>query len=774
MGTSYAPPQCYFADARERDFYIRELRNFVPDEVFDVHAHVYRTDHGPAFSEGLVTVDIATWRGYTRSWMEEQAPASGLYFGFPTRDSDPKQDNDLLADELTRHPGSRGLLLTTPHCDPQVVERRIVDERWAGLKVYHCYADRTDTYNATIDEYLPVWMWELAHRHELAIMLHIVRPRALADEVNQRDIRSRCLRYSGARLILAHAARGFCAQHTIQGLASLRGLNNVYFDTSAICESGALVAIIQNFGTSRLMYGSDFPVSQIRGRNVSVGDGFVWLYDTHLDDSAAVHGRPVINGIESLLALRQAAHLAHLNDKDIERIFASNAMQLLELNAPATRSITQDTYDTARMLIPGGTQLLSKRPEMYAPGCWPAYFAEAHGVEVIDLDQRRFIDMSLTGIGSTLLGYSDPDVNAAVGRRIHLGSMSSLNPPDEVELSELLVKLHPWADRVRYTRTGGEAMSVAVRIARAATCRDSVAFCGYHGWSDWYLAANLSTIDADPLKGHLLSGLEPRGVPKSLADTATPFSYNRLDQLEEIVRGRGKDLAAIIMEPMRHNEPDPGFLEGVRELADRCGAVLIFDEITTGWRFESGGVHLRFPVVPDIAVFSKALGNGFPIAAVLGVARVMEAAQSTFISSTMWTEGVGPAAALATIHKLMAHDVVDHIHCIGNQFQTGLRALSDKYELGMQVGGPACLTQIGFQTDQPAAVMTLYTKYMLEYGFLASAGFYPTFAHQSCHVDSFLTAADEVLASVFAAVRSGKVEELISGKVKQVGFTRLT
>ena len=328
---------------------------------------------------------------------------------------------------------------------------------------------------------------------------------------------------------------------------------------------------------------------------------------------------------------------------------------------------SQELYRRAKQLIPGGTQLLSKRPEMFAPDQWPPYYRSARGCEVVDLDGNTYLDMSITGIGACLLGYADPDVTDAVVRRVQNGSMCTLNPPEEVELAETLIGLHPWAQNVRFARSGGEAMAVAVRIARAATGRDVVAFCGYHGWHDWYLAANrVPAGQADPLQGHLLPGLSPRGVPSQLAGTALPFNYNKLDELAAIVRQHAGNLAAVVMEPTRNVPPQPGFLEGVRELCDRSGAALIVDEITAGWRFALGGAHLLYGLQPDVAVFAKALGNGHPMAAIIGRARVMQTAQDSFISSTYWTEGVGPVAALATIRKLRQVDVPAHVRAIGS------------------------------------------------------------------------------------------------------------
>ena len=249
----------------------------------------------------------------------------------------------------------------------------------------------------------------------------------------------------------------------------------------------------------------------------------------------------------------------------------------------------------AKNRIPGMTQLLSKRPDMFAPGVWPGYYSMAKGVEIWDLDGNRYIDMSIAGIGANILGYADSDVDAAVVEAIQNGNSSSLNCPEEVELAELLCKLHPWAEMVRYARTGGEAMAIAVRIARAYTEKDKVAFCGYHGWHDWYLAANLGTENA--LGEHLLTGLNPNGVPKGLTGTAIPFRYNHLEELQAIVEKNRKDIAAIIMEPIRNVQPQPGFLEGVRALADDIGAVFIIDEISAAFRMNSGGAHLVFGIL---------------------------------------------------------------------------------------------------------------------------------------------------------------------------------
>ena len=454
-----------------------------------------------------------------------------------------------------------------------------------------------------------------------------------------------------------------------------------------------------------------------------------------------------------------------------------NAADLLSALAQGLKlmsSTGQTLYRRAKALFPGGTQLLSKRPEMFAPDQWPPYYREARGCEIVDLDGTRFIDMSLMGIGACLLGYNDPDVTAAVVARVQAGSMCTLNAPDEVELADALLSIHPWAENVRYARTGGEAMAVAVRIARARTGRDLVAFCGYHGWHDWYLAANRAAAGStDQLRGHLLPGLAPAGVPAALAGTALPFAYNRLDELAQIVSREGGRLAAVVMEPTRSTPPAPGFLEGVRELCDQSGAVLVLDEITIGWRLCLGGAHLRWGLRPDLAVFAKALGGGHPMAAVIGTADVMQAAQESFISSTYWTEAVGPAAALATVRKMQRIDVPGHLTAIGERFRAGMAEIAARHGVPLKLSGYPALTSLSFEHPDALALQTLLTVRMLARGILAGAGFYVSLAHRPEHVDAYLAAADEIFAELAQAIRAGDAAARIGGPVRHSGFARL-
>jgi len=428
-------------------------------------------------------------------------------------------------------------------------------------------------------------------------------------------------------------------------------------------------------------------------------------------------------------------------------------------------------WNKAKKIIPGGTQLLSKRSEQFLPEQWPSYFKKAKGIEVWDLDGNRYLDMSYMGIGACILGYADEDVNRAVKKVIDECSMCTLNSPEEVELAELLIKLHPWAEMVRYTRTGGEATAVAIRIARAHTGKDKLAFCGYHGWGDWYLSANLA--DEKNLDGQLLPGLKPLGVPRALKGTAIPFNYNKIEELEKIVDEN--NIGTIVMEPRREHSPEKRFLEKVRKIADRIGAVLIFDEITSGWRMNVGGIHMLYKVYPDIAVLGKAMSNGFPMAAVVGTREVMDVAQDSFISSTYWTERVGPAAAIATINKIKKHDVPTHLCKVGNLITKGWKGLAKEHGLKIDVMGIPPLTTFKFGYGAlNQALHTLFTQEMLERGFLASKSVYVSYSHNEDHVKKYLENVGGVFKTMAKTIEDNKVHDLLKGPIAHEGFRRLT
>ncbi|MFN9649469.1 MAG: aminotransferase class III-fold pyridoxal phosphate-dependent enzyme, partial [Pseudanabaena sp.] len=413
--------------------------------------------------------------------------------------------------------------------------------------------------------------------------------------------------------------------------------------------------------------------------------------------------------------------------------------------------------------------LLSKRAEMFLPEKWPAYFSKAKGCHVWDLDGRKYVDMSIMGIGTNILGYGHPEVDEAVRKTIDAGNMSTLNCPEEVYLAERLVELHPWADMVRFARTGGEANAIAIRIARAASGRSKVAVCGYHGWHDWYLAANLG--DESNLAGHLLPGLEPNGVPASLRDTIYPFNYNRFDELEALVQTH--DIGVIKMEVCRSEKPQNNFLEKIRKLASDRGIVLIFDECTSGFRQTLGGLHKLYGVEPDMAMFGKALGNGYAITATIGRREVMEAAQSTFISSTFWTERIGPTAALKTL------EVMERLHSWEQITQTGQaigerwRNLAIKHNLNIKLTGIPAIIGFSFESDNNLAYKTLITQEMLAQGYLASNIIFACLEHTQDIIDNYFKALEPIFEMIAKCEDGMDVAKILNSQICHNGFKRL-
>ena len=448
-------------------------------------------------------------------------------------------------------------------------------------------------------------------------------------------------------------------------------------------------------------------------------------------------------------------------------LFAGNSH--LKRNEGASMNTGQKLWKRAKRVIPGGNMLLSKRAEMFLPDQWPTYFSKAKGCTVWDLDGNDYIDMSIMGIGTNTLGYGHPEVDDAVQRCVASGNMSTLNCPEEVFLAEKLIELHPWAQMVRFARTGGEANAIAIRIARAASGKEKVAICGYHGWHDWYLAANLG--DEKNLAGHLLPGLEPNGVPQALCGTVLPFNYNRLDELEALTHAH--DIGVIMMEVSRTHGPAQAFLSKVRELATRRGIVLIFDECTSGFRQSCGGLHKNYGVEPDIAMFGKALGNGYAITAAIGRREIMEAAQTSFISSTFWTERIGPSAAIKTLEVMQREKSWERITSTGKEITARWQALAGKYGLSISTNGLSALTGFTFAGENALAYKTLITQEMLPKGYLAATSVYVCIDHTAEVVDRYFDALEPIFGLIKQCEEGRDILTLLKGPICHAGFKRL-
>ncbi len=444
--------------------------------------------------------------------------------------------------------------------------------------------------------------------------------------------------------------------------------------------------------------------------------------------------------------------------------------QHLVRNEGAILGTGQKLWKRAKKVIPGGNMLLSKRAEMFLPNFWPAYYSKAKGCRVWDLDGNEYIDMSIMGIGTNILGYAHPEVDEVVLDVVSKSNMSSLNCPEEVYLIEKLIDLHPWAEMGKLARTGGEANAIAIRIARAATGKDNIAICGYHGWHDWYLSVNLT--EEDGLSSHLLPGLGTSGVPKNLGGTVFPFQYNNFSELETLVKT--KNIGTIKMEVSRNIEPENNFLHKVRQFATENNIILIFDECTSGFRQSFGGLHKVYNVEPDIAIFGKALGNGYAITAVIGRREVMEAAQTTFISSTFWTERIGPTAALKTLEVMEKVKSWEKITETGKYIKSRWKELALKYSLSLDLWGLPALAGFTIKSPNSLAYKTYITQEMLSKGYLAGNSVYVCIEHTPEIISGYFEALEPIFKVIQECENGEKdIYSLLKGPVCHEGFKRL-
>jgi glutamate-1-semialdehyde 2,1-aminomutase len=741
----------------------RALDGFVPRRVFDIHSHLFHTRHFapgnlPPFLDADRGHGLADFQRAMSLWMPGRE-VEGLFFGFPSAGNDRAGENEWVRSQIDTGTNSRALVLAAPEDSPGEARRLMSTGVFAGIKPYRLYAAVPDTREAEIETFAPEWMWEACHDHDGILMLHIMLAGGITDPRNIEAIRRLSRRWPRCRLVLAHIARSFNYRHAREGLHHLVDLDNVVVDTSAVTQAGAFRAALEILGPKRVLWGSDYMVSELRGSCVTHGDGFTWIHPETAAGKLTSFGSYTTVGIESLLCLREACEDTGMTGGDLEDIFRENALRLLAKNPP--NNTGQVLWERAKASISCGTGLLSKRAHLFDPQSWPSYFSRAKGAFVWDLDGRRLTDFT-GGVGAILLGHADDHVNAAVRRRVNLGSYSTLISPDEVALAGCLLDLHPWAGKVRFARGGGEALSLAIRIARAATGKSGVAFCGYHGWSDWYLAANLA--DDSALDGHLLPGLQPLGVPRELAGTAVPFRYNDPESFHAAIEKLRGKLAAVVMEPMRGETPRDGFLQNVMTACRAAGAVFVLDEVTIGWRFGFPGAAAGLGIEPDIAVYAKAMSNGFPAAAVIGRDAVMKSANASFISSSYWTDGVGPAAALACVDKMRREGVQQHVWSLGERLQTGLRSLATRHAaLGLRIGGMPAAPSLSFGNP---ALKPLMIRRMLERGFLMSGQLYVMWPHTVEMIEDMLAALDESLAILPELPPAGRAPH-------QQGFARL-
>ena len=412
-------------------------------------------------------------------------------------------------------------------------------------------------------------------------------------------------------------------------------------------------------------------------------------------------------------------------------------------------------YKYAKTIIPGGVTLFSKRSELHLPNEWPAYFDKAKKIDVWDLKGNKYLDM-FCAVGTSVLGYSNDNVNKSVLKNIAKGNLTTLNCPEEVYLAKKIIDHHPWASMAKFTRGGGEANALAIRIARSCTKKKNVAFCGYHGWHDWYLSANINS--KNNLDQHLMSGLNYDGIPKNLKNTSFPFPYNNFEYLLRLIKK--KNIGIIKMEVMRNLKPENNFLQKVKKICNKKKIVLIFDECTSGYRQNMGGIHLNFKVNPDMAIFGKSLGSGYAINAIIGKKNIMRNAENTFISSTFWGERIGYTAALSSINEFKRLNVFKKIEINGKMIKQFWISLSKKYNVPIKVMGTNAIPSFEFMNNHSER-KTFLTQEMLKNKILATNMIYINIFHNKINIKKYT----KVLDKIFKDISKKNIKKILKSRV---------
>ena len=464
--------------------------------------------------------------------------------------------------------------------------------------------------------------------------------------------------------------------------------------------------------------------------------------------------------------------------EDIYKLYKSNKNlfkinQNIKRNEGSKLSTGQKFWKRAKNIIPGGNMLLSKRPEMFLPDNWPTYYSKAKGCYIWDMDNIKYKDLSLMSVGTNILGYSNREVNKADIKSINKSNMSSLNCPEEIYLTEKLLDIHKHFDMAKYARTGGEANAIAIRIARAASGKDKVAICGYHGWHDWYLSANYNSFDKKGiLKDHLLPGLSTSGVPKNLKNTIYPFMFNDYENLKRICHNN--KIGVIKMEIFRNIPPKNNFLKKVRELATKNNIILIFDECTSGFRETFGGLHLKYKINPDMCILGKAMGNGFPITTVLGKREIMEAAQNTFISSTFWTERNGYVAGIKTLEIMEKMKSWKIISNQGNKLKESLTKMAKRNKLEVNISGLSSCPSFNINSEQWIKYKTFITQELLKKKILGANTTYLSVCHTDKILKEYVNALDEIFFKIKECeMHRLDISNILENKECHTGFRRL-
>jgi len=402
-------------------------------------------------------------------------------------------------------------------------------------------------------------------------------------------------------------------------------------------------------------------------------------------------------------------------------------------------------WKKALKIIPSGNSFLSKNPVRFKSDNWPIYFSKAKGSTVWDLDGKKYHDFSLMGVGTNILGYCSKKVDQEVLKKIKNGNMTTLNCPEEVIFSDMLLKIHPWAQMAKFAKTGAEANAIAVRLSRAYNKKNKIIICGYHGWHDWYLSAIYSKKNY--LDTHLFPNLKTEGVPKYLKKYVYSVKYNDLTSLKKIIN-KDKDISSLIMEVERDHKPQKKYLKSIRKLCNEKNICLIFDECTTGFRDVYGGLHLKYGVNPDIAMFGKAIGNGYSITSIIGKKRIMKLSNRSFISSTFWSERSGFVAGIATLNEMKRIKSWKIISAKGRKIKRLLSLEAKKWGLIIKFSGLDALIKFNILNPKIKYYQKIITSEMIKNNFLATNSIYVSVTHTEKLIKKYVKEMSKIFKKI--------------------------
>jgi len=425
-------------------------------------------------------------------------------------------------------------------------------------------------------------------------------------------------------------------------------------------------------------------------------------------------------------------------------------------------------WETSKKIIPNGNLLLSKHPDLYLPNKWPTYFSKANKIFVWDLDNVKYTDF-IFSVGTNTLGYCNKKIDNAVIANIRNSNMATFNCPEESKLATEMLKIHKWAGMVKYARTGAEANAIAIRIARCSVNKKNIAICGYHGWHDWYMAANIGKNDN--LSEHLLKGIGYKGIPNYLKGSVHPFNYNDLNSFKKLIKYR--NIGIVIMEVARSVSINVKFLREIRNLCNKNNIILIFDECTSGFREYFGGLHLKYNIIPDLAMFGKALGNGYAINTIVGKKNIMIKSEQSFISSTFWTERVGYTAALETLKEMKKNKSWEKISKMGRFIKKKWAEIAKKNSIKIKIQGLDAIPSFIF-LENHLIYKTFLTQEMLKKKYLATNFIFISTEHKKEFVLKYLKNIDYIFKKISNSINANiNPKDLIDTETSASSFKRL-